>query len=114
VGVAALEQVDRRAGVLADRARRVGARAGGIGHAGEVQDGVAAGDEVARRGVAGVALDEVDVAGLRALARSSAATRWAWPGRTSATTSCPRERRHVAVRQPRNPVAPVTSSLMAG
>ena len=35
---------------------RVGAGAGGVGHAGEVQHGVAARDEVARGGVAGVEL----------------------------------------------------------
>ena len=44
---AALQQIQRRAGVLADGAGGVLACACGIGDAGEVQDGVAAGHQVA-------------------------------------------------------------------
>ena len=53
---AALEEVERRAGVLADRPRRMpGATAPGR-DAREVEDGVAAGEELARGGVADVDL----------------------------------------------------------
>jgi hypothetical protein len=57
-----LQQVQRGSRVLPHRARRVGARPGGVGHAGEVQHGVAAGDELARRRIAGVGLDGLQAA----------------------------------------------------
>ena len=64
---AALEEVQRRARVGAHRTGGVAARAGRVGHAGEVQDGVATGEQVARGGVAGVGADHAgQVARVRA------------------------------------------------
>jgi hypothetical protein len=50
--VAALPTVQRRARVLPHGTRRVLARTRGIRNPGEVKDGVAAADQLARRGVA--------------------------------------------------------------
>ncbi len=96
----------RRAGVLAHRARRVLAGAGGIGDAGEVQHRVAAVHQVARGGVAGV--DGARSPGRRERARAPrrrGARGRARRGRAAASS--------VAVRQPRKPVTPVTRNLIA-
>jgi hypothetical protein len=55
----ALQKVQGRAGVLPHGARRVLSRARGIRDPGEVQDGVASGDQVASTRVTGVDADRV-------------------------------------------------------
>ena len=69
---AAFEQVERRAGILAHGASRVFTRAGRIRDAREVEDGVAAVDQLARRGVACVAAYEPFLIGARAFGPAGA------------------------------------------
>ena len=64
---ACLEQVDRRAGVLPDRPGRVLARPGRVGDPGEVEHGIAPGDELPDLGPAGIELDCVEAGRVRAL-----------------------------------------------
>ncbi len=72
---AALEEVQRRAGVLAHRARRIGARPGRIRDAGEVQHCRAPADQLTRRRVAGVELDGLEAPGGGALGAAGACER---------------------------------------
>ncbi len=67
VGGAGLEQVHGRARVLADRPHGVLARTRGVGDAGEMQDRLAPGDEVADLAAAGVELDRVEAGCARPL-----------------------------------------------
>jgi hypothetical protein len=67
---AALQEVERRTHVLAYRAGRVGPRAGWVGDAREVKDGLRSGEQIADRRVARVDSDRF---------RSRRALRTAWP-----------------------------------
>jgi hypothetical protein len=58
---ARVEQVERRPGILANRSRGVLARPGGIRNPGEVEDGVAAGHELAGFRPAGVHANDLEL-----------------------------------------------------